>query len=198
MNKKLQLNSKFEFNNNFFFISPLLHEYSFSDPRSGPGILATVNMPKAAAQSRVGKVEKTLGGFGEKKNRKPKKKVARGRAGIEPATSPTRRENHTSRPTALIGDDRRASNEDRTRDLVLTKHMLCQLSYRGEVRISGNDAWPKARNKTEKGKKSILDGIRTRNPQIRSLVRYPLRHEYLEPWQEVVLPCPDRGKSEQK
>jgi hypothetical protein len=24
----------------------------------------------------------------------------------------------------------------------------------------------------------ILDGIRTRNPQIRSLVRYPLRHEY--------------------
>ena len=60
-----------------------------------------------------------------------KKKVARGRAGIEPATSPTRRENHTSRPTARIGDDRRASNEDRTRDLVLTKHMLCQLSYRG-------------------------------------------------------------------
>ncbi len=55
MNKKLQLNSKFEFNNNFFFISPLLHEYSFFDPRSGPGILATVNMPKAAAQRRVGK-----------------------------------------------------------------------------------------------------------------------------------------------
>ena len=26
----------------------------------------------------------------------------------------------------------RASNEDRTRDLVLTRHMLCQLSYRGE------------------------------------------------------------------
>merc|ERR1712121_540835 len=25
-----------------------------------------------------------------------------------------------------------ASNEDRTRDLVLTRHMLCQLSYRGE------------------------------------------------------------------
>ena len=27
---------------------------------------------------------------------------------------------------------RKASNEDRTRDLVLTRHMLCQLSYRGE------------------------------------------------------------------
>ena len=25
--------------------------------------------------------------------------------------------------------------------------------------------------------KNILDGIRTRNPQIRSLMRYPLRHE---------------------
>ena len=54
-----------------------------------------------------------------------KTKFKRGRAGIEPATSPTRRENHTSRPTA------QASNEDRTRDLVLTRHMLCQLSYRG-------------------------------------------------------------------
>ena len=72
--------------------------------------------------------------LGEKKSKKKrKKKVARGRAGIEPATSPTRRENHTSRPTALIGDDRRAFNEDRTRDLVLTKHMLCQLSYGGEI-----------------------------------------------------------------
>ena len=28
-------------------------------------------------------------------------------------------------------------------------------------------------------KKNMLDGIRTRNPQIRSLVRYPLRHEHL-------------------
>ena len=27
----------------------------------------------------------------------------------------------------------------------------------------------------------MLDGIRTRNPQIRSLVRYPLRHEHLMP-----------------
>ena len=25
----------------------------------------------------------------------------------------------------------------------------------------------------------MLDGIRTRNPQIRSLMRYPLRHEHL-------------------
>ena len=28
-------------------------------------------------------------------------------------------------------------------------------------------------------RKNMLDGIRTRNPQIRSLVRYPLRHEHL-------------------
>ncbi len=28
---------------------------------------------------------------------------------------------------------REASNEDRTRDLVLTRHMLCQLSYRGDT-----------------------------------------------------------------
>ena len=27
--------------------------------------------------------------------------------------------------------------------------------------------------------KNMLDGIRTRNPQIRSLMRYPLRHEHL-------------------
>merc|ERR1712121_553462 len=30
-----------------------------------------------------------------------RKQIKRGRAGIEPATSPTRGENHTSRPTAL-------------------------------------------------------------------------------------------------
>merc|ERR1712121_269096 len=81
-----------------------------------------------------------------------RKQIKRGCAGIEPATSPTRRENHNSRPTALgslqrgsnprplppegriITLDQRpleASNEDRTRDLVLTRHMLCQLSYRG-------------------------------------------------------------------
>ena len=42
--------------------------------------------------------------------------------------------------------------------------------------------------KKAEGKKSqkqkfnlMLDGIRTRNPQIRSLVRYPLRHEHLMP-----------------
>ena len=29
--------------------------------------------------------------------------------------------------------------------------------------------------------KNMLDGIRTRNPQIRSLMRYPLRHEHLKP-----------------
>ena len=52
--------------------------------------------------------------------------VRRGRAGIEPATSRTRSENHTSRPTAL-----KAPIEGRTRDLLLTRQMLCQLSYRG-------------------------------------------------------------------
>ena len=66
------------------------------------------------------------------RKKKIKAKVAWGRAGIEPATSPTRRENHTSRPTARMVDDQEASNEDRTRDLLLTKQMLCQLSYRGD------------------------------------------------------------------
>ena len=65
--------------------------------------------------------------------KKIKTKFKRGRAGIEPATSPTRRENHTSRPTAHW----EASNEDRTRDLVLTRHMLCQLSYRGDTVATG-------------------------------------------------------------
>ena len=32
---------------------------------------------------------------------------------------------------------RKASNEDRTRDLVLTRHMLCQLSYRGDTVATG-------------------------------------------------------------
>ena len=100
-----------------------------------------------------------------------KSKMKRGRAGIEPATSPTRRENHTSRPTAL-----QASNEDRTRDLLLTRQMLCQLSYRGEGRAPNRVASAQQMI-NNKNKKSILDGIRTRNPQIRSLVRYPLRHE---------------------
>ena len=63
---------------------------------------------------------------GCKKNQK-----RRGRAGIEPATSPTRTENHTSRPTARV-PVKVASSEDRTRDLALTRRMLCQLSYRGE------------------------------------------------------------------
>ena len=75
-----------------------------------------------------------------------------------------------------------ASSEDRTRDLVLTKHMLCQLSYRGDrraiARVGKAAAGPRpAQNK--RNKKNMRDGIRTRNPQIRSLVRYPLRHEHL-------------------
>ena len=69
-----------------------------------------------------------------------KKKFIRGRAGIEPATSPTRTENHTSRPTARI-PGMVASSEDRTRDLALTRRMLCQLSYRGEGRANDTQAW---------------------------------------------------------
>ena len=60
--KKLnQLNSNF--NNFFFSISPLLHEYSFFDPRWGPWISGPANMPKAAARIDVGKDRKDLGGF---------------------------------------------------------------------------------------------------------------------------------------
>ena len=36
----------------------------------------------------------------------------------------------------------RASNEDRTRDLVLTRHMLCQLSYRGESKRASGSGMP--------------------------------------------------------
>ena len=35
------------------------------------------------------------------------------------------------------------------------------------------------RPKTGESLKNMLGGIRTRNPQIRSLMRYPLRHEHL-------------------
>ena len=65
------------------------------------------------------------------KNKERNKRKSWGRAGIEPATSPTRTENHTSRPTARV-PVKVASSEDRTRDLALTRRMLCQLSYRGE------------------------------------------------------------------
>ena len=84
-----------------------------------------------------------------------KTKLKRGRAGIEPATSPTRRENHTSRPTALG----LASNEDRTRDLVLTRHMLCQLSYRGVVPAPKLDVVRKKNCLREKIKKAYSTGF---------------------------------------
>ena len=74
------------------------------------------------------------------KEKKRKRKInVRGRAGIEPATSPTRTENHTSRPTARV-PVKVASSEDRTRDLALTRRMLCQLSYRGENRANATHA----------------------------------------------------------
>ena len=73
--KKLnQLNSIF---NNFFFISPLLHEYSFFDPRWGPWTSGPANIAKAAAQIAVGKDRKDLGGkiFSKKKSKKKKKVI---------------------------------------------------------------------------------------------------------------------------
>ena len=89
------------------------------------------------------------------RKKKEKATLKRGRAGIEPATSPTRRENHTSRPTALV----LASNEDRTRDLVLTRHMLCQLSYRGVVPTPELDVGKKKVWFGEKNKKAYSTGF---------------------------------------
>ena len=72
--------------------------------------------------------------------------------------------------------------------------MLCQLSYRGENTpqqlVVGLHTC--AKNVLQK---SILDGIRTRNPQIRSLVRYPLRHENPKQWAGSGVAVPDRGKN---
>ena len=94
--------------------------------------------------------------YGNKKEISKKRNGRRGRAGIEPATSPTRRENHTSRPTALV----LASNEDRTRDLVLTRHMLCQLSYRGVVPAPELDVGKKLKVLFgEKNKKAYSTGF---------------------------------------
>ena len=116
--------------------------------------------------------------FLSQNKKKLQKNIPRGRAGIEPATSRTRSENHTSRPTARV-----ASIEVRTRDLLLTRQMLCQLSYRGGVIMyRGAKTFPEpfcgALRARDKKKLLTLtpDGIRTRNPQIRSLMRYPLRH----------------------
>ena len=47
-----------------------------------------------------------------------------------------------------------ASSEDRTRDLVLTRHMLCQLSYRGDVPASLANICPSKQNHYKK-KKSL-------------------------------------------
>ena len=92
-----------------------------------------------------------------KKKKERNKRKSWGRAGIEPATSPTRTENHTSRPTARV-PVKVASSEDRTRDLALTRRMLCQLSYRGEdeARPSLNRAnWVEPRE----AKKVCIDAI---------------------------------------
>ena len=59
--------------------------------------------------------------------------------------------------------------------------------YKGAVRIlNPRPLAPKARiipldqrPTTGDSLKNMLDGIQTRNPQIRSLMRYPLRHEHL-------------------
>ena len=50
--------------------------------------------------------------------------------GFEPRISRVLGERHNQ---ARPYEHWEASNEDRTRDLALTKRMLCQLSYRGEA-----------------------------------------------------------------
>ena len=87
--------------------------------------------------------------------------------------------------------------------------MLCQLSYRGDRRVRarvGKAAPGPHTQQKQNLTKSMLDGIRTRNPQIRSLVRYPLRHEHLiergprgrEPRERAVLPQKEKTRKEKK
>ena len=120
-----------------------------------------------------------------------KKKYMRGRAGIEPATSPTRRENHTSRPTAL--HERHIAKPPTRIELVtLRLRGACSANWaiKAKARRSLNvfNSQPSITgldfviDSNTKQKDSIPDGIRTRNPQIRSLMRYPLRHGYLPHW----------------
>ena len=74
--KKIKKTESIEFNFKYFFfsISPLLHEYSFFDPRWGPGSLEGANTAKAAAQRDVGKDRKDLGGKNFLKKKKIEKK----------------------------------------------------------------------------------------------------------------------------
>ena len=55
-----------------------------------------------------------------------------------------------------------ASNEGRTRDLALTKRMLCQLSYRGETQPASPNFCGDAAQ-TKKQKESTQAEIRTRD-----------------------------------
>ncbi len=108
--------------------------------------------------------------------------IVRGRAGIEPATSPTRTENHTSRPTALV-PVKVASSEDRTRDLALTKRMLCQLSYRGDARVRARVEKAGVKVKSKKNKLRLSDQFNFRNsPDTRT------RQEYLVIYYVITFP----------
>ena len=101
------------------------------------------------------------------KEKKRKRKInVRGRAGIEPATSPTRTENHTSRPTARV-PVKVASSEDRTRDLALTRRMLCQLSYRGDCRAGARvgKAAPGSAGKKGFAKRTCSTGFEPATPR---------------------------------
>ena len=111
-----------------------------------------------------------------KKFEKKKIKKLRGRAGIEPATSPTRTETHTSRPTARV-PVKVASSEDRTRDLALTRRMLCQLSYRGEDEASPSlnraNWWNRAKQKSLHRCYCCSLGLRTSNPSLAVAEGFP-------------------------
>ena len=90
--------------------------------------------------------------------------------GFEPRISRVLGERHNqARPYE------QASNEDRTRDLALTKRMLCQLSYRGESTArcthtkSFNALWH-----TQNTKNNSHRGTRTHDHKIKSLALYQL------------------------
>ena len=78
--------------------------------------------------------------------------------GFEPRISRVLGERHNqARPYE------QASNEDRTRDLALTKRMLCQLSYRGETQPASHNFCGDAAIKNQNQKESTQAEIRTRD-----------------------------------
>ena len=86
---------------------------------------------------------------------------------------------YTSRPLATRSKNE-ASNEFRSRYLVITNDVLCQLSYGGKVRgkrfaIHYLKGWPLGFGLAQT-KKSSPSWARTSNLQVNSLARYQLRH----------------------